>query len=155
MLFVFFFLFGSSVEGQQPRLLLSRSVSLAFVQYLLDDFLNQGGFRVKANFLTALESGYDFCLGAVGSWGRHTQALDVLEVNPWQGLQALTAQFTGHNSPCSLVVGGQQQQQDQCSTEEPAGGRGHGARLKCGWSLECPRKLVGGGIQAPETELAS
>ena len=56
MLFVFFFLFGSSVEGQQPRLLLSRSVSLAFVQYLLDDFLNQGGFRVKANFLTALES---------------------------------------------------------------------------------------------------
>ena len=43
---------------------------------------------------------HDFCLGAVGSWGRHTQALDVLEVNPWQGLQALTAQFTGHNSPC-------------------------------------------------------
>lgn len=31
MLFVFFFLFGSSVEGQQPRLLLSRSVSLASV----------------------------------------------------------------------------------------------------------------------------
>lgn len=38
---------------------------------------------------------HDFGLGAVGSWGRHLQALNVLEVNPCHGLQALTAQLIG------------------------------------------------------------
>lgn len=85
----------------------------------------------------------------------------------------MTAQLTSHNSPCrrkhcvkgagdgcaplglpqehqpldptcSLVVGGHHQQQDQCSTEEPAGGRGHIAWLRCGWSLERRRELAGG-----------
>lgn len=42
---------------------------------------------------------HDFSLGAVGSRGQHLQALDVLEVNPSHGLQALTAQLIGDRRP--------------------------------------------------------
>lgn len=91
---------------------------------------------------------HDFRLGAVGSWGRHLQALNVLQVNPCHGLQALTAQLIDRRpygrrhwvswtvggcahrrsllSPiavarptCRLGAGGQQQQ--RC-TEKQAGG---------------------------------
>lgn len=91
---------------------------------------------------------HDFGLGAVGSWGRHLQALDVLEVNPCHGLQALTAQLIDRRRygrrhwvsldcgwlrppkvpppliavarpTCRLAAGGQQQ---QGCTEKRAGG---------------------------------
>ena len=43
---------------------------------------------------------HDFGLAAVGARGRHLHALDVLEVNPLQGLQAMAAQFVDHGRPC-------------------------------------------------------
>ena len=43
---------------------------------------------------------HDFSLVAGGSWGCHLQTLDVLGVNPMQGLQALAAKFIDHGRPC-------------------------------------------------------
>lgn len=54
----------------------------------------------------------------------------------------MTAQLTGHNNPCTLMVGGQQEEQDQYSIEELASGRGHGSGPKSGWSLEHRRELA-------------
>lgn len=46
------------MPGLQPALQSGVNTNRdSLVQYLLDDLLNQGGFRVEANFLTVLESG--------------------------------------------------------------------------------------------------
>ena len=42
---------------------------------------------------------HDFSLVAGGSWGCHLHILDVLGVNPLQGLQALAAKFIDHGRP--------------------------------------------------------
>lgn len=102
------------------------SVGFAIVQHLSDDFLNHGGCGVETSFLPILECGYDFGLGAVGSWGLHIHTLDVLGVNSVQGLQALAAQFSDQGRSCCAPAGGHQEQKQQRHPQEPEIARGGG-----------------------------